>query len=113
MSPPGNIGSGAGGGATLRGGLRGADAGSRGADAGSHERGKVPSKNAVRELGRLEKRVGSAEAALVALETELADPARWATQYESAKSTARITAAKRAVDEAYAALEEHAERTGV
>jgi len=90
----------------LRGGLRGADA-------GSQEAAKVPSKNAVRELGRLEKRVGVAEAALAELESELSDPARWATQYESAKSTARITAAKRAIDEAYAALEEHAERTGV
>jgi len=106
MSPPGNIGSGAGGGATLRGGLRGADA-------GSQEAAKVPSKNAVRELARLERRVGVAEAALAELESELSDPARWATQYESAKSTARITAAKRAIDEAYAALEEHAERTGV
>jgi ATP-binding cassette subfamily F protein 3 len=71
-----------------------------------------PSKNAVRELGRLEKAVEEAEAALVALEDELADPAAWATKYESAKSTARHTAAKRAVDDAYAALEEHMEKTG-
>lgn len=111
MSPPGNIGSGAGGGATLQGGLRGADAGSH--EAADTDGRRVPSKNAVRELGRLEKRVEAAEAALAELEAELSDPARWATQYESAKSTARITAAKRAVDEAYAALEQHAERTGV
>ncbi len=46
-----------------------------------------------------------AEAALAALEDELADPSHWATQYASAKATARHTAAKRAVDDAYAALE--------
>ena len=34
-------------------------------------------------------------------------PAAWATKYESAKCTARHTAAKRAVEAAYAALEEH------
>ena len=43
--------------------------------------------------------------ALAALEDELADPKSWATKYESAKSTARHTAAKRAVEEAYAQLE--------
>ena len=51
-----------------------------------------------------------AEAALAALEDELADPAAWATKYESAKSEARHTAAKRAVEAAYAALEEHVAR---
>ncbi len=39
-----------------------------------------------------------------ALEDELADPAAWATQYEAAKSEARHTAARRAVEDAYAAL---------
>ena len=39
------------------------------------------------------------------LEDELADPAAWATQYESAKSQARHTAARRAVEEAYTRLE--------
>jgi ATP-binding cassette, subfamily F, member 3 len=71
-----------------------------------------PSKNAVRQTAKLEQAVEAAEAALAALEVELADPAAWATQYESAKSTARHTAAKRAVDDAYAALEEHLEKTG-
>ena len=46
-----------------------------------------------------------AEAALRDLEDQLADPAAWATQYESAKSTARHTAARRAVEQAYAHLE--------
>jgi len=72
-----------------------------------------PSKNAKREAQKLEAAVERAEAALAELEDELAAPERWASQYESAKSTARLTAAKRAVDEAYAALEAHAEKTGV
>jgi ATP-binding cassette subfamily F protein 3 len=40
-----------------------------------------------------------------ALEEELAAPVAWATQYESAKSEARHTAARRAVEDAYARLE--------
>jgi ATP-binding cassette subfamily F protein 3 len=64
-----------------------------------------PSKNRVREQGRLERAVVEAEAALAAVEEELADPKAWATKYETAKSTARHTAAKRAVEEAYEALE--------
>lgn len=42
---------------------------------------------------------------MAALEHELADPAAWASKYESAKSEARHTAARRAVEEAYARLE--------
>jgi ATP-binding cassette subfamily F protein 3 len=70
-----------------------------------------PSKNATRQAAKLEQAVETAEAALVALEEELAAPEAWASQYESAKSTARHTAAKRAVEDAYAALEEHLEKT--
>jgi ATP-binding cassette subfamily F protein 3 len=66
-----------------------------------------PSKNARRKEQELERAVEQAEAALAALEEELADPAAWATKYESAKSEARHTAARRAVEAAYAALEEH------
>jgi ATP-binding cassette, subfamily F, member 3 len=64
-----------------------------------------PSKNRRREQERLERAVEEAEGALSALEEELADPKWWATKYESAKSTARHTAAKRAVEDAYARLE--------
>jgi ATP-binding cassette subfamily F protein 3 len=64
-----------------------------------------PSKNRLREQERLERAVEEAEAALAVVEDELADPKWWATKYESAKSTARHTAAKRAVEEAYEALE--------
>ena len=64
-----------------------------------------PSKNRLREQERLERAVEQAEAALAIVEDELAEPKAWATKYESAKSTARHTAAKRAVEEAYEALE--------
>jgi len=68
---------------------------------------KEPSKNARKKEQELERAVEEAEAALTALEEELADPAAWATKYESAKNEARHTAAKRAIDAAYAALEQH------
>src|SRR4051794_17891610 len=73
--------------------------------AGNGAPAAAPSKNRQREQAKLERAVEDAEAALAALEDELADPTAWATKYESAKSTARHTAAKRAVEEAYAQLE--------
>jgi ATP-binding cassette, subfamily F, member 3 len=87
-------------------------AGSRAASDGAAKRkGKPkapasgPSKNRLREQRKAEQAIEAAEAALSQLEDELADPAAWATQYESAKSQARHTAARRAVEEAYARLE--------
>ena len=67
-----------------------------------------PSKGALRREEQLQKAVEEAEAALKRVEDELADPAAWATKYESAKSEAKHTAAKRAVETAMAAWEEHA-----
>jgi ATP-binding cassette subfamily F protein 3 len=64
-----------------------------------------PSKNRLRAQEQAERAVETAEAALAALEQELADPAAWATKYEAAKSEARHTAARRAIDAAYAELE--------
>jgi ATP-binding cassette subfamily F protein 3 len=64
-----------------------------------------PSKNRLTAQQRAERLVEEAEAALRDLEQELADPAAWASQYESAKSQARHTAATRAVEHAYASLE--------
>jgi ATP-binding cassette subfamily F protein 3 len=64
-----------------------------------------PSKNRVREQDRAELAIEEAEAALQVVEDELADPAAWATKYEAAKSEARHTAAKRAVQAAYERLE--------
>jgi ATP-binding cassette subfamily F protein 3 len=66
---------------------------------------KGPSKNRVTAQGKAELAVEQAEALLAALEQDLTDPAAWATRYEAAKSEARHTAAKRAVDAAYAHLE--------
>jgi len=70
------------------------------------KKARGPSKNRLSATERAEQDVEAAEAALVALEDELADPAAWATRYEAAKSEARHTAAKRAVEAAYAQLEE-------
>jgi ATP-binding cassette subfamily F protein 3 len=66
---------------------------------------KGPSKNRLSAQEQAERVVEEAEAAMRALEDELADPAAWATQYESAKSEARHTAARRAIEDAYARLE--------
>jgi ATP-binding cassette subfamily F protein 3 len=66
---------------------------------------REPSKNRVREQNEAEQAVEAAEAAMRALEEELSDPAAWATKYEAAKSQARHTAAKRAVEAAYERLE--------
>jgi ATP-binding cassette subfamily F protein 3 len=64
-----------------------------------------PSKNRLREQAKAEREVEAAEAAMRALEQELAEPAAWATKYETGKSEARHTAARRAIDAAYAKLE--------
>jgi ATP-binding cassette, subfamily F, member 3 len=64
-----------------------------------------PSKNRVRDQQQAERAIEQAEAALRAVQDELADPAAWATKYEAAKSEARHTAARRAVEAAYARLE--------
>jgi ATP-binding cassette subfamily F protein 3 len=69
------------------------------------ERTVGPSKNRERRQEEAAKAVEEAETALARLEDELADPSAWATRYEAAKSEARHTAAKRAVEQAYAELE--------
>ena len=72
---------------------------------------KAPSKNRQKDQARLEAAIAEAETAFAQVEDDLADPAAWATPYESAKSTARHTAARRAVEDAYAALEAFEERS--
>jgi ATP-binding cassette subfamily F protein 3 len=67
------------------------------------------SKNAVREAQRLEREIESAEAALQALEEELADPTAWGDPARVAASTERHSAAKRMVEELYARYERVAE----
>jgi ATP-binding cassette, subfamily F, member 3 len=91
-------------------GLNGASSnGGAGTQKGTPHRGQAgkpagPSKNRVREQSKAEREVEQAEAALRTLEDELTDPAAWATKYEAAKSEARHTAAKRAVESAYERL---------
>ncbi|MTD44050.1 ATP-binding cassette domain-containing protein [Conexibacter sp. W3-3-2] len=84
----------------------GAPTGSSNGSDGAAATKKAPSKNRLRMQQKLERAIEDAEAALVSTEEELAAPEAWATPYESAKSTAKHTAAKRAVEAAYAALEE-------
>jgi len=69
----------------------------------------VRSKNAIREAQKLEREIEAAEAALQALEEELADPTAWVDPDRAADSTERHTAAKRAVEELYARYERVAE----
>jgi ATP-binding cassette subfamily F protein 3 len=60
-----------------------------------------PSKNQQRQAARLEKEIEAAEAALAALEAELADPAAWNDPRSAAKSTARHDEAKRTLQALY------------
>ena len=64
-----------------------------------------PSKNRLRRRAQLEEAVEGAEAAMAALEEELSAPQAWATAYETAKSEARMTAARRAVEAAWGEFE--------
>jgi ATP-binding cassette subfamily F protein 3 len=64
-----------------------------------------PSKNAQRVQRALEREIEAAEAALSALEDELADPSAWASPSASVRSTERHAGAKRTVEELYARLE--------
>jgi ATP-binding cassette, subfamily F, member 3 len=65
-----------------------------------------PSKNSVKRAAELEREVERAEASLAALEDELADPAKWASPSSRERATKRHAAAKRAVEQAYAAWED-------
>jgi ATP-binding cassette, subfamily F, member 3 len=65
-----------------------------------------PSKNALRRIVDLEREVEIREAALQKLEDELADPTMWSSPSRTERNTKRHAAAKRAVEEAYAAWEQ-------
>ncbi len=67
--------------------------------------GPAISKNARRRLRDLERDMEQAEAALAAVESELADAGAWATPEASAQSSDRHAAARRAVEEAFARWE--------
>jgi ATP-binding cassette, subfamily F, member 3 len=59
-----------------------------------------------REQAELEREIEAAEAALAAIEDELADPAAWSTPAKTAKSTKRHEAAKQVVDDLYSRWEQ-------
>ncbi|HEV7174542.1 MAG TPA: ABC-F family ATP-binding cassette domain-containing protein [Solirubrobacteraceae bacterium] len=59
-----------------------------------------------REQAEIEREIEAAEAALAAIEDELADPAAWSTPAKSAKSTKRHEAAKQAIEELYSRWEQ-------
>ena len=59
------------------------------------------SKNEQARLADLEREVERAEAALAAVEDELADPAMWSSPTRTERATARHREARRAVEEAY------------
>jgi ATP-binding cassette subfamily F protein 3 len=65
-----------------------------------------PSKNAVRRTAHLEREIEKAEAALRAIEDELADPSAWASPTSSERATTRHADAKKALEEAYARWEQ-------
>ena len=70
-----------------------------------------PSKNRLSAQQKAEAEVEAAEASLSELEAELSQPEAWATRYESAKSEARHTAARRAVEAAYERLQSLSEES--
>jgi ATP-binding cassette subfamily F protein 3 len=72
----------------------------------TRQRRAGPSKNRQALIERRESEVEAAQAALEALEQELADPAHWSTPERSAASTRRHEEARAEVDRAYAAWEE-------
>jgi ATP-binding cassette subfamily F protein 3 len=72
---------------------------SRGAGNGS------PSKNQQKRIAQIEREIETAEAALAALEDELADPSAWASPTASERSSKRHGEAKREVERLYAELE--------
>ncbi len=84
---------------------RAAKPGSRPAKRNGSTRAAGPSKNALKRAAELEREVEKAEAALRAVEDELADPSAWASPTSSDRATKRHAAAKRAVEEAYARWE--------
>jgi ATP-binding cassette subfamily F protein 3 len=66
---------------------------------------KERSKNEQARAKRLEAEIEHAEAALAALEEELADPSAWNDPRAAAKSTARHAEAKKTLEDLYARWE--------
>ncbi len=71
-----------------------------------------PSKNALRKVAELERRIEEAEAELQALEDELADPAMWSSPGRAERATERHREAKGAVERLYEEWQEAEAATG-
>ena len=67
--------------------------------------GGAPSKNKKKRIAQLEHAIERAEAALAALEDELADPSAWSSPTSTARNSERHAEARRAVEDLYAQLE--------
>jgi ATP-binding cassette, subfamily F, member 3 len=85
--------------------LAGKGSGGKGSGGKSGPRAPARPPRAPREQAELEREIEAAEAALRAIEDELADPAAWANPQRTARSTKRHDAAKRAVEELYSRWE--------
>ena len=64
-----------------------------------------PSKNQQKRIAQLEREIAAAEAALSALEDELADPASWSSPTSTERNTKRHAEARAAVERLYEQLE--------
>jgi len=82
-------------------GARGSEAAGNGRRRGSQKAKPAVSKDRRRRMSAIEADIQSAEAALAALEDELADPAAWSTPERSAESAERHERAKRTIEELY------------
>ena len=65
------------------------------------QRRSGPSKNALRRIGELERRIEQAEAELRELEDELGDPAMWSSPGRAERATERHREAKGAIEQLY------------
>ncbi len=69
-------------------------------------RQRGPSKNAIRKVETIERRIAAAETLLREIEDELADPSAWSSPGRSARASERHEEAKRTIQELYEQLEE-------
>jgi ATP-binding cassette subfamily F protein 3 len=104
----GSAGGGSAGGGSAGGGVRSAPGPRGGASRGSGGRGpkrtppaRRPKSGAANGQRSLEEQIEAAEAALRAIEDELADPAAWSTAEASERSSTRHEGAKRVVEQLY------------
>jgi ATP-binding cassette subfamily F protein 3 len=67
--------------------------------------GGAPSKNQKKRIAQLERDIEKAEAALAALEDELADPSAWSSPTSATRNSQRHAEARKAIEDLYAQLE--------